>query len=213
MPLLLGLDLGTTTVTAVALECERHELRAVHTLPTPPETTRPAEKERGRREHDASALLDAGLACLRELVERLGPAVGEVVGLGLTGQQHGVVVVDRSGRPLTPFIGWQDQRGNEAVEDEEGGAFVERARRLAGPDASDRTGCRLATGYMGTTLFWLRRHGLLPKEGTACFLTDLASARWSGATVATDPTGAASSGLLDIERCDWDQAILHALGL
>src|SRR5258708_13517360 len=44
--------------------------------------------------------------------------------------------------------------------------FTERARELAGPEAPQRTGRRLATGYLAVTLFWLKQNGVPPSQGT-----------------------------------------------
>ena len=74
-------------------------------------------------------------------------------------------------------------------------------------------GCRLATGYLGVTLFWLKERGLLPCAGTACFLMDYLGATLTGQRPVTDPTCAASSGVFDVQEGHWDLQALAALGL
>ncbi len=206
MPLLLGLDLGTTTITALALDaggavagCVTAGNRAA--LPAPP----------GRSEWDAAAIARLGCNCLRRLAEQLGPR-RDLAGLGLTGQQHGVVLVGPDGEPLTPFINWQDRRGDEPMPGSSE-TWAAAARRLAGEDASRRAGCRLSSGYLAVTLFWLARHGALPPRATACFLMDHVGAVLTGRPPVTDPTCAASSGALDVERAAWDEGLREALGL
>jgi sugar (pentulose or hexulose) kinase len=206
MSVVIGIDLGTTTVTALALDARTGDVVATATVPNAAEITSAADKARGRSEWDARAIAETACACLRDVAGRVRPA-----GLGLTGQQHGVVVVDDL-RPLTPLVNWQDRRGEEAYA---GGplTYVEEAIRRAGADAPRRTGCRLAAGYMGVTLFWMRSNGLLPAAGKACFLADYFGALLTGTAPVTDPTCAASSGILDVRAGAWDAGLVAALGL
>jgi sugar (pentulose or hexulose) kinase len=212
MSVVLGIDLGTTTITAVALEARRGELLACCTAPNRAEVTAPADKARGRSEWDVTAIAAQARACLRAAGEQLGGRRRDLAGLGITGQQHGVVVVADDLRPLTPLINWQDRRGDEPMPSG-GHTYTQRARELAGPDAPRRTGCRLATGYMGVTLFWLKQHRLLPAAGTACFVMDYLGADLTAGNPVTDPTCAASSGLFDVARDEWDLPVLDALGI
>jgi sugar (pentulose or hexulose) kinase len=212
MAIVLGVDLGTSTLTAVALDAPHGDLLACATAPNGAETTAPADKARGRSEWDVSTMASQACACLREMSEQLGARRPEVAGLGLTGQQHGGVLVDAALRPLTPLINWQDRRGQDALP---GGAetFVQRARERVGEDAPRRTGCRLAPGFLAVTLFWLKAHGLLPRPATACFVVDYLGGWLTGQAPVTDPTCAATSGALDLARADWDDATLTALDL
>jgi sugar (pentulose or hexulose) kinase len=89
---------------------------------------------------------------------------------------------------------------------------VQHARTLVGAAAPRRAGCRLATGYLAVTLFWLKQHGLLP-SGKACMLMDYAGAVLTGRAPVTDPSCAASAGVLDVARADWDAEALAALAL
>ena len=130
----------------------------------------------------------------------------------MTDEPIRVVLVDDQTRPLTPFINWQDRRGEEIVPGTEQ-TYTQRAAALLGPDAARRTGCTLASGYLGTTLFWLREAGQLPAAALAGFITDFVGARLTATFPVTDPTMAASSALLHVQAREWDPAALQALGL
>jgi sugar (pentulose or hexulose) kinase len=207
MPLLLGLDLGTTTITALAVDsatgrvfgCATAANRAA--LPCPP----------GRSEWDMNALAGTACDCLRQLAGQFGLR-RDLAALGVTGQQHGVVLVDGELRPVGPFINWQDGRGEEP-DPETGATWTQTARRLLGVEAPGRTGCRLATGYLAVTLYWLARHGQVPAGATACFAMDYLVALLTGTPPVTDPTCAASAGVLDLARGDWADDLLAALDL
>jgi sugar (pentulose or hexulose) kinase len=211
MAIVLAADLGTTTITAVALDAAGGELRARATLPNRAETTAAADRARGRSEWDARVIADAACACLRSVAEQLGSRRREVIGIGITGQQHGVVLVGRELEPLGPLINWQDRRGEDRVPGSEQ-TFVQQALARMG-EAPRRTGCRLATGYLGATLFWLQQAGTLPRAGLALSLMDYFGAVLSGQPPVTDATCAAGSGLLDLHRRDWDADLLAALEL
>lgn len=201
----IGLDIGTTTITALALGAGSDPVAAVETRPTPERLPRPA----GRHEWDADAIAARAEECLAALVGRLGDRAGAVAGLGVTGQQHGVVVVDAAGRPLTPFVNWQDRRGDEPCP---GGTVLAEAARRLGPDAWRRTGCTLATGHLGLTLFALARADALP-AGTACSIMEFVTARLAAGRPVTEPTCAAASGLFSVAARDWDRGAIAALGL
>jgi sugar (pentulose or hexulose) kinase len=208
----LGVDLGTTTITALALEPRSGQIVAQHTVANDAEITSPADKARGRSEWDPRRMAERACQCLRSVSETPGVRGADIAGLGITGQQHGVVLVDQDRQPLTPLVNWQDRRGDERVPGNSR-SFVQQASLLSGDDAPQRAGCRLATGFMGVTLFWWKVHGLLPARSTACFIGDYLSSALTGQPPVSDPTNAASSGLLDVRRRCWDAPILEALGL
>jgi len=202
----LGLDIGTTTITALAIRDPDATVAAVETRPTPPRL--PAAD--GRFEWDAEAIAGAAEDCLAAVVRRLTGNDLDVAALGVTGQQHGVVVVDAALRPLTPFVNWQDRRG-----DEPGGAgrtVLDDAVDRLGPEAWRRAGCSLATGHLGLTLHWMQLGGVLP-VGTAISIMEFVTARIAGIRPVTEPTCAAASGLFDVHTRGWDTAAFERLSL
>jgi sugar (pentulose or hexulose) kinase len=212
MSIVIGVDLGTTTITAVAAEIETGQLVGCATRPTPAPTTSATDRAAGRSEFDIHSIIKKFCECIRDLANQLGVRLVQVAGVGLTGQQHGMVLIDERLDALSPFINWQDQRGDEPFP-ETNRTVVEQARHLLGDEAPGRTGCKLATGYMGSTLFWLKTLGRLPPRARACFVTDYAGAFLTSQSPVTDPTMAASSGMFNIKAGKWDDELLAALGL
>jgi sugar (pentulose or hexulose) kinase len=208
----LGVDLGTTTITALAWEPAAATIRAVATIANDAEVTAESDKARGRSEWDPPRIVDRACEAVRSVVERLGPRGADVAAVGITCQMHGLVLLDRQRRPILPLVNWQDRRGEEPFPGGSG-SCVEQAMARIGEDAVRRTGCRLATGYSGVTLFWLKSHGLLPATGTACFIGDYFGSMLTGQGPVSDPTNAASSGVFDADGRRWDRAILEALEL
>jgi sugar (pentulose or hexulose) kinase len=212
MGVLLGIDLGTTTITAVALDTNTGNIIALATTPNQAATTAAADRQRGFSEWDAPAIAAGACSCMATLAEQLPQRGAEIAGIGITGQQHGVVIVDQGLTPLSPFINWQDRRTEEAFPGSDRSYTQEAVARL-GAQAPARAGCQLAAGYLAATLFWMKETRVLPTSGSACFLGDYFGALLTGARPVTEPTNAASSGVLDVSRILWDGELLQRLGL
>lgn len=212
MPLLLGIDLGTTKTTCIAIDADSGQSVASAVSPTIGNITTTEDRKRGRSEWDASRVLKSGFDCLARISSDPAVRTRSVCGLGVTGQQHGMVLVDADLKPLSPLINWQDQRGNDLIPHRTR-SWVEEARRRCGDDAVKRLGCRLNSGFLGTTLFWLNEQDLIPAGSRACFLMDLFVALLTGQELQTDPSVAGSGGILNVISRDWDEQAVASLGL
>jgi sedoheptulokinase len=190
--MILGIDIGTSKIAAVivgedgetvALSARAHGAD----LPTGP----------GLSEQDPRKLLDAAAAVVRELPEQHRRMLS---GIGLTGQMHGVLLLDAGGQPLTPLVTWQD--GRCAV-----GSFLE--------ELNGRTGARLRTGYGCATLAWYASRGQLPgSAASASTIHDWIAADLCGIPApVTDPTDGASWGLFDLDALAWDLPAVRAAGI
>ena len=194
-PTLVGLDVGTTGVKAIALSA-RGEVEAVATRGYPLSTPRP-----GWSEQDPEEWWRASESALAEV-----SAGREVAGIGLSGQMHGLVALDASGAVIRPAILWNDQRTAEECAEIEARVGLERLIGL--------TGNRALTGFTAPKLLWLRRHEpeayariariMLPKDYVRLRLTG----EW-----AIDASDASGTLLLDVERRDWSTDVLGALDL
>jgi xylulokinase len=129
-----------------------------------------------------------------------------LAGIGLSGQMHGLVVLDETGRAIRPAILWNDQRTHAECAEIEERLGLERLVEL--------TGNRALTGFTAPKLLWLRRHEpdayariarvLLPKDYVRLRLT----AEW-----AIDASDASGTLLLDVGRRTWSEEVLQALDL
>jgi xylulokinase len=190
---LVGLDVGTTGVKALALS------PAGEVLARAEETYELSTPRPGWAEQDPE---DWWRAAERALA-RLG---GRPTAIGLSGQMHGLVVLDGLDRVLRPAILWNDQRtGAECAEIEE---RVGLARLI------QLTGNRALTGFTAPKLLWLRRHEpttyariahlLLPKDYVRLRLTG---------EHAIDVADASGTLLFDVAGRRWSREMLEALEL
>ena len=211
MPLFLGIDVGTTNIAVLALDAHSGSVRALSIVRNDSEVTSEEAKARGWSEWDAEKTVKLVFKAVAAVISKVDP--NSIESIGVTGQMHGVVLVSDEGRPLTPFIGWMDRRCDEIIP-ETGTSYIECMIEMAGKNGFSREGCIPATGYMGSTLFWMKKNRSLPKApATACFLPDYVVMRLTGEGPFTDPTIACSSGLFDIVYKRWDASLIRRLGL
>ena len=188
---LLGLDVGTSGVKGIALSRDG-DILARAEEPYPLRTPQP-----GWAEQDPDDWHAAAQAVLRRLPQGV---------LGLSGQMHGLVVLNRDGRPLRPAILWNDQR--TAVE------CAEIERRIGLDRLIELTGNRALTGFTAPKLLWLRTHEpsvyarihhiLLPK--------DYVRFRVTGER-AIDVADASGTLLFDVAHRRWSPHVTEALEL
>jgi xylulokinase len=190
---LVGLDVGTTGVKALALSEDGAVVgRAEEGYPL--STPRP-----GWAEQDPEDWVRAAESALRQLGV-------EGARVGLSGQMHGLVALDAQRRVLRPAILWNDQRtGAECAEIEE---------RIGLERLLELTGNRALPGFTAPKLLWVRRHEpgifgriahvLLPKDYVRLRLFD---------ELATDAADASGTLLFDVARRRWSDAVLASLEL
>jgi sugar (pentulose or hexulose) kinase len=200
---IVGLDVGTTTIGGVALDLGRGELVSRASRANTAQST----PQPGREELDVDGALDLVQEVLAELVD--GRA-SEVTAIGVTGQMHGVAFLDEHGRAVRSAITWRDRRVEEPHP--AGGTYLDAFKRRAGPGSFERTGCEPAVGFLGPTLFLLQERGELP-DALVCSIPDAIVSGLTGQRPWTDPTNGAGSGVFDVARGDWDAGLLERVGL
>jgi len=207
----MGIDVGTSNIAILVLDVSSGKVEAVSVLPNSSEITNERDRLIGRSEWDAERVVDIVFQAVAQISANVDPQ--KIKGIGVTGQMHGTVLISNDDKPLTPFIGWQDKRCLENLPGTKK-SYIDRMIELAGEDGFRREGCRPATGYMASTLFWLKENDALPKvPATACFLADYVTMRLTGCKPVTDPTNAGSSGIFDVISKRWNYDLIRRLGL
>ncbi|MDA0243481.1 MAG: xylulokinase [Chloroflexi bacterium] len=143
---------------------------------------------------------------IRQVLAETGVAPTAVQAIGLTGQMHGLVLLDSAGQSLRPAILWNDQR--TAAECNEIRAIIGKERLIA------MTGNDALTGFTAPKILWVKNnepeiygriaHILLPKDYVRLQLTG---------EYATDKAGASGTQLFDIGQRDWSDEVVAALGI
>ena len=110
MNLLLGIDTSTTATKALVMNAEGHVLSTSstpHALSTP----HPLWSEQ-----DPEAWWQATCASIRGALVEAGARADDVAAIGLTGQMHGLVLLDEAGHVLRPAMLWNDGRAHAECE-------------------------------------------------------------------------------------------------
>lgn len=199
MQALLGIDIGTSGCKALLLGLDGAVI-AVDSATYPLSQPRAGWAEQdpelwveGARQSVAGALAKA-------------PDV-EILSIGLSGQMHGLVSLDRNHTVLRPAILWNDQRtGAECAE------ITVAAGGIAGLLAA--TNNRMLPGYTGGKILWMRKNEPELYARMALMLNpkDYLRLRLTG-EVATEVSDASGTGVFDVRRRTWATSLIETLGI
>ncbi len=200
IPYLLGIDVSTTGVKALLVDAGGQVLGSA-TTPLDLSTPRPLWSEQ-----DPADWWQGAVVSVRQVLRVTGTQGDQVAAIGLTGQMHGLTLLDETGEVLRPAILWNDQRTGPQCD--------QIRERLGKARLIELTGNDALTGFTAPKILWVRehepetyakiRHVLLPK--------DYLRFKLSGA-YATDRAGAAGTLLLDVKQRDWSAEVFQALDI
>jgi xylulokinase len=194
----IGLDIGTTGAKALLVN-EQGKILSSATVEYPLYTPFPLWSEQ-----EPEDWWQASVQALRRVANEAGIDFAEVGAIGLTGQMHGAVFLDKQQHVIRRALLWNDQR--TAVECQQITEALGHARLI------DIAGNPALTGFQAPKILWLRNHEpecyariasvLLPKDFIRLKLTGES---------ATDCSDAAGTLLLDLRKRDWSKEILEKL--
>ncbi|HYN98697.1 MAG TPA: FGGY family carbohydrate kinase, partial [Actinomycetota bacterium] len=191
----LGLDLGTGSIKAVAFSGDRLEVLASASVPLTILAPRAGWAESAPEEW-----LEAAGQAVRRCLSKCGDP--PVAGVGLSGQMHGVGLCRAEGAPTRNAVLWADTRSSSEAE----------KLRRAPPELQARLANPAVTGMAGPTLAWLVKHepesirsadwALQPKDWLRMILTGEA---------ATEPSDASATLLWDLPADRWCEDVFDLL--
>ncbi|MDB4917432.1 MAG: xylulokinase [Gemmatimonadetes bacterium] len=197
--LFLGLDVGTSGVKAI-LVSQSGEVAATATTPLSLSTPRP-----GWAEQDPAAWWDATLASIHA-VRRARPDA-TVVSVGVSGQMHSSVFLDKAGSVIRPALLWCDGRTTAEC--------AEITAAVGGEDRLRNLACNPALeGFTLPKVLWLRKHEpeAYARLATVMLPKDYIRYRLTGA-IATDPSDASATLMYDTANLRWSDEILKAVNV
>jgi glycerol kinase len=205
--LLLGIDHGGTTTTALLLDPDTGK-RVSRSVPMPKSAPRP-----GWVEHDPEDFFRTSLAASEAALAAAGRTWEDVAAVGIANQgETSMAWLAGDGGPLGPALSWEDRRSAELCRelDEQG----------VGELVRERTGVLLDAYFSASKFRWLldnvpevaraARDGSLRLGGTDSYVIDRLT---SGRVHATDPATGSRTALYNIRNLDWDDDLLSAFGL
>jgi xylulokinase len=198
MSCLLGIDLGTSSVKVVAFGVER-ALKGVGFAEYPILTPR-----LGYAEQNPEDWWRAMVTAVREALSKAG--YPEILGIGFSGQMHGLVLLDQDRRLLRSAIIWADQRSADLLPEIEG--------RVGLSLLAQQCGTAPTAGFAIASLYWLQKFEpqTLERAATLMLPKDFLRFKLTG-ELGTDESDAASSGLFDVGQRGWAEEAIERLGL
>jgi xylulokinase len=205
MAYLLGIDISTTGNKALLVAADppgkAGEVVGAAVVENPISTPRPLWSEQ-----DPADWWTGIQQAIRQVLSETGTSSEQVISVGLTGQMHGLVLLDGDGKVLRPAILWNDQRTGPQCE------WITETVGLG--NLLSRTGSPALTGFTAPKVIWVREHEpevyaqaaqiLLPKDYIRYKLTGV---------YATDMAGASGMSLLDLRKRNWSDDMLEALDI
>jgi xylulokinase len=197
----LGIDIGTGGTRAHLIDASGKEIASV---------TAPHEEIRMERplwaEQRPEDWADAAARAIRGVLAEAGASGTNVKGVGLSGQMHGLVILDRCNDVIRPALIWCDQRSQPQVE------FINQT--IGTRKVLESIANPVLTGFTLPKLLWVRDHEprhfehvrkmLLPKDYIRYWLTG---------EFATEVSDASGTALLDVVNRRWSSAMIDGLHL
>lgn len=199
MACVLGIDLGTSGVKVMLLDEERGvigEGSASYTVDIPKE---------GFGEQEPEMWWEAVKGLLKYLKAQYPQQFKEVKSIGFSGQMHGLVLIDKEGKPLRPAILWLDQRTGE---------LAKKVQKELGKEKMGRVmHNRVFAGFAFPSLLWVKENEpelfekvykiLLPKDYIRMKITG---------EIGTDASDASSTCIADTGKREWAWDIIRSYG-
>src|SRR5258705_1707252 len=196
----LGIDTSTTSSKALLID-EYGKVIAVASSPHTLQTPKPLWSEQDPREW-----WEAVSASVKQVLTESNIGGERIAAIGLTGQMHGLVLLDEAGNVLRPAILWNDQRTQSQCD--------EIHQRIGKEKFIQITGNVALTGFTAPKILWVKenepdifakaKHVLLPKDYIRYKLTG---------EYAMDKADGAGTVLFDLKSRDWSDDVLSALDI
>lgn len=198
MAYVIGIDCGTSGTKTVLFD-ELGNVVASHTVEYPL-----YQPKNGYAEQNPADWANAALTTLKAVVAKSGVSKNDIKGIGLSGQMHGLVMLDKDGNVIRPSIIWCDQRTAAEVAD---------MNRVVGEQKLiEITANPALTGWTAAKILWVRKNEpenyakcakiLLPKDYLRYILTG---------EFAAEVSDGSGMQLMDVANRCWSDEILSLL--
>ena len=193
----IGIDIGTTSICGVIYDFLNRKTEAIN-----------VENKSGISvDNSWEKIQDPQwvVACVIQIIKKFESKYTDIKGIGITGQMHGIVYVDKNGDAVSPLYTWQDNRGNLILHNN-----ITYAGFL-----TDHSGYNLSTGYGLVTHFYNIKNSVLPKEAVKlCTIMDYTVMKLTGKKEPLmDYTNAAGLGFFDVREKKFDLLTLSSIGI
>ena len=200
MKYLIGIDLGTSATKTVLFD---EECKVVASASQEYPLYQP---QNGWAEQDPLDWWNAAVSTSKEVITKAGIDSKDIAGIGISGQMHGLVMLDKDGNVLRKSIIWCDQRTDKECE--------EITELIGKQRVIEITANPVLPGFTAPKIMWVKKHEpeiyakcahiLLPKDYVRYMLTG---------EFATEVSDASGMSLLDVPNRCWSDEVLDKLGI
>ncbi len=192
----VGIDIGTTTISAVVYDVANKKQIEAHTVPHNSYVCSDIYS------HQSVSVI---MECAEKLLYHFLNCYPNIISIGLTGQMHGIVYIDSDGKPISDLMNWQDKRADIPLEN----------KKTTCELIKDITGDRISTGYGLATHYYNMKRGLVPDKAVCfCSIMDLFGMKICGLKKPLIHTTVAGSfGLFDVKNGVFKYDKLKLLGI
>lgn len=200
MKYIIGIDLGTSATKTVLFD-ENGKIIAAAS-----KEYEMLQPKNGWAEQNPEAWYNAAIETLKAVISKAEIKTENIVSLGISGQMHGLVMLDENCKVLRPAILWCDQRTGKECE--------ELTEKLGTDTLISITANPALTGFTASKILWVKnnepdifnkcRHILLPKDYLRLCLTG---------EFATEVSDASGMQLLDVPNRKWSDIMINAVGI
>ncbi len=192
---ILGIDIGTTTVTTLVLSTDKSEVLKSCTL----KNDSFMDGRDFEKLQNPDLIIETVKSSINTVCENL-----TIDAIGITGQMHGILYLDKDNKPCSPLMIWQDERGNEIYKD--GLSYAEYLTK--------ETDLKAATGFGLTTHFYNMVNGEIPENAVMlCTIHDYLAALLTSTKPVTHSSDAASLGFYNLKENCFDENALNKVGI
>ena len=200
MKYVIGIDLGTSATKTVLFD-EKGNIISSASREYPMQ-----QPQNGWAEQNPVDWYNAAISTLKDIIDNSSADVDDIISLGISGQMHGLVMLDENCEVLRPAILWCDQRTGKECEQLTEALGLETLIKITANPA--------LTGFTASKILWVRnnepeifercRHILLPKDYLRFRLTG---------EFATEVSDASGMQLLDVPARKWSDTMIEAVGI
>lgn len=198
---IMGIDVGTSGVKCIIID-ENGAVLASDTQSYPLSTPRS-----GWSEQNPADWWKGTVAAVSNVVKESGVKSDDIIGLGFSGQMHGLVALDDNDEVIRPAILWNDQRT---------GAECEEVKETSGglEGLLSYTNNTMLTGYTGGKMLWVKKNEPENFERIKSFLMPKDYIRFlmTGKKY-TEVSDASGTGFFDVEKRKWSEELISKVGL
>jgi xylulokinase len=202
MPYLLGIDLGTSSVKCIVID------EHLHTVACASEPIKLYAPRLLWTEQEPEEWWEVICKAIKSLLSKASINSSEIIGIGLSGQMHGLVSLDKQMKSIRPAILWNDLRTtyecNQVIE-----SFGNDIERIV-----DHTNNGIIPGYTLPKILWMKNneHENYQKLHTILLPKDYIRYKLTG-ELATDVSDASGTGVFNVKEKRWSNELIDRLGI